>query len=67
MKKTRLIIILILLASCKVQMTTWQRSGQFIKEGKGYVFKPYEGWHNFDSSKAFPDTVYQFMYAKNKP
>jgi uncharacterized protein YxeA len=61
------ILFIALVASCKVQMTTWQRSGNFVKHGNAYVFKPFEQWHSFDSSKAYPDTVYQFVYAKRKP
>ena len=62
-----LLIVIVLFCSCKVQMTTWQRCGTFTKHGNAYVFKPYEQWHKFDSTKALPDTVYQFIYSKRKP
>ncbi len=65
--KTPIIILCILLTGCKVQMNTWQRNGAFVKHGDAYIFKPYEQWRKFDTTKAFPDTVYEFVYAKKCP
>jgi hypothetical protein len=65
-KGTLIIIFIALISACK-PMQTFQRSGQFHKHGNEYVFKAYEDWHLFDTTKAEPDTVYEFMYARKKP
>jgi hypothetical protein len=82
MKKIMITIVLISsLIACKSTQVSqssgryaqpWQRGGTYVKhvDKNGHVsyeFNPYEDWHHFDTSHAFPDTVYMVEYSHKKP